>query len=101
MEEIVKKLDDLNSKDEATRKKAEQEFDKEIGEQARKDLQEVMKDPKKAQDLKDKLEKINPKGGDPTAPLREAMKEDARNRAKSAELQLVEFEKNRFNKEVH
>src|SRR5205085_1924686 len=99
-DKVEKALDDLNSDDPNKRKQAKQEFDKEIGEQARKELQEVLKDPRKAQDLKNKLEKINPKGGDPTAPLREAMKEDARNRAKSAELQLVEFEKNRFNKEV-
>jgi hypothetical protein len=115
VEKLAKNLEDLASKDEAKRKAAEQELDKQIGEPARKKLQEAAKDPKKAEELKKELEemakkggaevdddgKINPKGGDPTVPVREAMKEDARNRAKSAELQLEHFEKNRFNKEVH
>ena len=56
-----------------------------------------MKDPKKAADLKRKMEDLGHGGGDPTAPLLEAMKEDARNRAKSAELQLEQFEKNKTN----
>ena len=114
IEQLAKKLNELNGMDEAKRKAAEQEFDKQIGEQARKELQEAMKDPKKAEELKKQLEemakkggaevdkdgKINPKGGDPTVPVREAMKADARNRAKSAELQLIDFEKNKYNKQL-
>lgn len=114
IDQLAKKLDDLNSPDEAKRKAAEQEIDKQIGEQPRKKMQEAMKDPKKMEELKKQAEemakqgrgsvdddgKIHPGGGDPTVPVREAMKEDARNRAKSAELQLEQFEKNKDNKEL-
>jgi hypothetical protein len=99
-EKLAKTLNDLNSKDEQARKQAEDELDKQIGKQNREKLQEAMKDPKKAEDLKSELKKWNQGGGDPTAPVREALKEDARNRARSAQLQLENFEKNKNNKEL-
>jgi|GEM_PF-1218711 len=97
IEQLAKKMSDLQSQDEGKRKAAEQDLDKQIGEPARRALQEAMKDPKKAADLKQKMQDLGHGGGDPTAPLLEAMKEDARNRAKSAELQLEQFEKNKTN----
>jgi len=116
-ERLAEKLKDLNSPDEVKRKQAEKALDDKIGEQARKELQEAMKDPKKAEELKKKLDelakkggsnvdddgKFNPKngaGGDPTIPVREAMKEDAHNRARTAQLQLENFEKNKDNKGI-
>jgi hypothetical protein len=113
--QLAEKLNDLNSKDEAKRKAAEQEIDKQIGEQARKELQEAMNDPQKAEELKRKLEEmakngggeLDPRGnavpkgaGSPQSKVLEAMKEDARNRAKSAQLQLEQFEKNKGNQEL-
>jgi hypothetical protein len=114
MEQLAKDANDLNSTDEAKRKAAEQDLDKRIGEQARKQLQAAMNDPKKAEELKKQLEEmakqgggeldpngnIVPKGGGQQSKVLEAMKEDARNRAKSAQLQLDKFEKNKGNKDL-
>lgn len=100
LDRLAKNLQNLESKDEAKRKQAEQELDKQIGEQARKDLQYAMKDPKRAEELKKKLEELRHGGGDPSVPVNDAMKEDARNRAKSAQLQLEQFEKNKDNKDL-
>ncbi len=114
IEQLAKKLNDLNNPDESKRKDAEKELDKQLGEEARKKLQETAKDPKKAEELKKQLDEmakkggaevdpdgnIVPKGGDPTVPVREAMKVDAKNRAKSSQLQLEQFEKNKDNAQL-
>ena len=114
IEQLAKKLNDLNNPDESKRKDAEKELDKQLGEEARKKLQEAAKDPKKAEELKKQLDEmakqggaevdpdgnIVPKGGDPTVPVREAMKVDAQNRAKSSQLQLEQFEKNKDNAQL-
>lgn len=100
LDRLAKNLQNLESKDDAKRKQAEQELDQQIGEQARKDIQDAMKDPKRAEELKKKLEELRHGGGDPSVPVNDAMKEDARNRAKSAQLQLIEFEKNKDNKDL-
>src|SRR5439155_1268364 len=92
--EVEKALDDLNSDDPNKREQAKKNLDEMLG----KDADEMAK---KGGAEVDNDGNINPKGGDPTVPLREAMKEDARNRARSAELQLENFEKNKNNKDLH
>src|SRR5207253_10443724 len=74
--------------------------------------QEAMKDPQKAEELKKKFDEAmrqargkdsdptGKAGGDPTAPLKPAMADDPRNRAKSAELQLEELKKALDNPEI-
>jgi hypothetical protein len=121
--DLAKKAEDLNSKDEAKRQAAEKELDQKIGEENRKKLQEAMKNQsgspeQKAEDLRKQMEEMAkksagaggdkpdgnrvPKGpsGSPDVKLQQAMREDARNRAKSAELQLEKFEKNKNNKDL-
>jgi hypothetical protein len=123
--ELAKKAGDLNSKDDAKRKEAEKAFDDKFGEEARKQLQEEMAkqppkdpaDPKEQQDLRDKLNdltKNNPPGQSPapggddikgqgpggSGELAKPLEDDPKNRAKTAQLQLEDFEKNRYNKEL-
>ncbi|HJZ54277.1 MAG TPA: hypothetical protein VKE74_04935, partial [Gemmataceae bacterium] len=115
---LAEKSKDLSSPDPKARKEAEQAFDEKLGKEEREKLQKEMADQlgdpeAKAQQIKEKLEQIakngtpNPKGvNDPTVPGRmpppklEAMKEDARNRLKTAELQLEKFAKNKDNKAI-
>ena len=118
---LAKKLNDLNSPDEKTRKAAEKEFDQKLGEQNRKQLQEAMKkepgtDQQKAEDIQKKMDEMakNPGNGsaDPTGngntqtpgtpdtKLNPPMPVDLRNLAKSRDLQLKDFEKNQHNKEL-
>ncbi|MDB5306031.1 MAG: hypothetical protein JWO38_233 [Gemmataceae bacterium] len=123
IDDLTKKAGDLNSKDEAKRKAAEKELDQKLGEENRKKLQEAMKNQsgpseQQAEEMRKQLEQMakNPTGAGSNKPdgnripkgppgsqdtkLKEAMKEDARNRAKSAELQLETFEKNKDNKDL-
>ncbi|MBX9623159.1 MAG: hypothetical protein K2X82_05040 [Gemmataceae bacterium] len=112
--ELAKKLQDLNSKDDTTRQAAEKALDDKIGKENREQLQEAMNDPQKAAELQQKLKEMAEKGpagandptgrtpkgtGPSTVPLNPEAKADARNRARSAELQLERFEKNRENQE--
>jgi collagen type III alpha len=104
IDKLRERAKDLNSPDEATRKAAEREFDDLLGKQNRELLQEMMKDPARAEDLRQQMEQL-PKdlrprggaGGDRKGSLHE---DDPRNRLRSAELQLQQFEKNRNNKEL-
>ncbi|MBX9584267.1 MAG: hypothetical protein K2X87_28540, partial [Gemmataceae bacterium] len=111
--ELAKKLQDLNSKDDATRKAAEEEFDQKLGKENRGKLQDALNDPEKAEDLRKQLEEMAQKGppgdkpdtprggpGSPTVPLNPEAVADAKARARSAELQLERFEKNRGNREL-
>ena len=106
----MKKAQDLQSKDDKTRQQAEKDLDEKIGEENRKKLQEKLKDqkptPEEAEKLKKQLEEMAKKPGDDFKPMglgsspppKGAMEEDKKNRLKSAELMLEEFEKNRDNK---
>jgi len=109
MAELMKQAQDLQSKDEKTRQKAQQELDKKIGEENRKALEEMMKnqkpsDPDQEKKTKEQLEKMAkspsskpdnnfaPKGPGSSPKLNGPMEEDAKNRLKSAELMLEQFE---------
>lgn len=116
--DLVNKAKDLNSKDEAKRKEAEKALDEKLGKEAREKLQEEMKkqnpgDPKQDPDLKKKMEELARRGDPnfkpPTPPIPlppppekpiSPLEDNPRNRAKTAELQLEEFEKNRYNKDL-
>ena len=121
VEDLKNKLDDLKSPDADKRKAAEEAFDKKFGEENRKKLQDGMKDQpgdamQQSEEAQRKLDEIakNPGAGGydadgnrtPTGAgrsnpeINDAMKDDPKNRAKSAELQLEQFEKNRFNKDL-
>ena len=112
--ELAKKAKDLQSMDENTRKQAQKDLDEKIGEENRKKLEEKLKnqkpgDPEQEKKTKEQLEqmakemqkklddewKMGP-GSSPAA--KGPMEEDKKNRLKTAELMLEEFEKNRYNK---
>lgn len=112
MDEMAKKMNDLASKDDAKRKAAEKDLDDKIGEENRKKLQEIAQDmqsgdPKKQQDAKDRLGKLadeikGPRGGSGEERARQRqLLDDAKKRLESSQLQLVDFEKNRDNKDLH
>ncbi len=111
--DLAKKLDQLKSGDDKERKQAQKDLDDKLGEDARKQLEEMLKnqkpgDPDAAKKLQDQLSKLagegklpknewKPGGGvSPTA--KGPTDEDPKNRLKSAELNLEQFEKNRYNK---
>lgn len=103
--DLAKKAQDLNSKDDAKRKQAEKSVDEALGEDARRQLQEEMK--KQAAggqdgpiDLKRRLEDQLRRPAPPTEPPLPAMEDNPRNRARSAELQLEEFEKHRYDRDL-
>jgi hypothetical protein len=115
VEALAKKAADLNSPDEAKRKAAELEFDDKIGKENREKLQEAMKKQQpgmnpeqQAEQAKKKLEEMKnavsggpdveghrrpSRPGTPQENLKGPMKDDPRNRLKSAQLQLEEFKK--------
>jgi hypothetical protein len=110
--DLAKKAHDLQSKDENTRKQAEKDLDEKLGKENREKLQKELEGqkpggPDTEKKLKDAAEQMAKdrakKPHDPTgkglgtgAATKEAMEEDARNRLKSAELQLDQFEKKRY-----
>ena len=114
--DLTKKAQELQSKDDKTRQQAEKELDDKIGKENREKLQEQLKNPmptdgKDAEKLKEQLEQMaknppkkpddfNPKGLGSGTEAKGLMEEDEKNRLKSAELRLIDFEKNRFNKEL-
>jgi hypothetical protein len=120
--DLANKAKDLNSPDESKRKEAEKALDDKLGKEAREKLQDELKnqnpgDPKQEQDLEKKIDEQAKKSGnrnsgpvDPKLPrgnpgpsaekINPPMKDDPRNRAKTAELQLEEFEKNRYNRDL-
>ena len=114
-----KTLEDLNSKDDAKRKAAEDQADQAVGKEAREQLQQDLKDaqsdnPMKAEAAKKRLEEQakknaeeakkskNPPRGPSDKPDTpgDRLKDDARNRLKTAELQLERFEKAKADKEL-
>lgn len=121
VDDLKNKAGDLTSPDKQKREAAEKAFDDKLGKAEREKLQKELEDAPGAPEAKEQLarDKIDelakgrggtrpPGNADPTAPPGseservdlEAAKEDARNRLKSAELQLDQFEKNRYNKAI-
>jgi collagen type III alpha len=119
--DLVKKANDLNSKDEKARRAAEEALDEEIGKDAREKLQEELKkqppmDPKQVDELAKKITAMarseelrrrmeEQRRIDEDLRRREAEKAkedpaDPRNKAKTAELQLEEFEKHRGDRDL-
>jgi hypothetical protein len=126
IEELAKKARDLNSKDDERRKSAEQALDDKLGKEGREKLQEEMKkraeepgnkfgaeDDQKLQKKIDDLAKNMPRAGQgpitdhasrpgaSSEPPKGPMEDDPRNRAKTAQLQLEEFEKHRYDHDLH
>ncbi len=117
IEKWKKKAEDLNSKDDAKRQAAEKDFDEAVGPEERKQYQKDMNDaksdnPEKAAEAKKRLEenanknaeqdgkrdKYNPKPGERDTGPNRPHEDDPKNRLKSAELQLQQLEKARYNK---
>jgi len=123
IDELAKKADDLTSKDDKKREAAEKEFDQKVGKEAREKIQEELKkqppmnpmDPKEQDDLRkqieeqakrhprgkgDKTDELTPGGGATSDPAGPEDPTDPKNKLKSAQLQLEDFEKNRYNKDL-
>lgn len=126
--EIENALRDLNSKDEAKQKAARDTLDKTVGEQARREAEQLQNDlnsndPERRTRAKERLDEMrrqmeqqaknnppgkggkdddrfNPSPGGVTPNNAKAMDDDPRNRAKSAQLNLDQFEKNRYNRDL-
>lgn len=122
--ELAEKAADLASKDEAKRKAAEKEFDEKLGEAKRKELQKQMEkfasgDPKKQQEAmqdladmaKGKVPDKDGEGDDPKndwkpgsgsfkGPDGKPWDDNPKNRLKAGQMQLADFEKNKYNKEL-
>ncbi|MBY0457785.1 MAG: hypothetical protein K2V38_10640, partial [Gemmataceae bacterium] len=115
LEQLAKLAKDLQSKDDEKRKRAEKELDDKLGKANREKLQEEMKnqppgvpnDPNEEEKLKNQLDKMAREQDknlhDPTqrnlgtgVKTRDAMEEDARNRLKTAELRLEDFQKKQY-----
>jgi collagen type III alpha len=106
IEELMKKLPDLASDDPEKRKAAEKAFDEKLGKETREQLQKEIEkrkkeiekfDPEKLNDLKDKVAReAKTGGGSDNTPPKPATEADPRNKAKAAQLQLEQFEKERF-----
>jgi collagen type III alpha len=113
--DLVKKAQDLQSKDDDKRKQAEKDLDEKLGKEARERLQEELKNQKPGEPMMDaeKLKKQieeemakNPpkkedfeewwKGLGTSTESKGPMEDDKRNRLKSAERNLEEFEKRRY-----
>ncbi len=98
---------DLNSPDEGKKKAAEEKLDQQLGKEGREQLQKEMKDlqgddPKKAQEAKDRLEKLakewKPGNGGANGQESTPLVENAENRLKTSELQLDNLKKYRGDK---
>jgi hypothetical protein len=119
--DLVKKAKDLNSPDDAKRQAAEKALDEKLGKEAREKLQDELKNKQaetaeQQRELEKKVEEQAKEAArsmgpvDPNRPRRPpgpaadkpkpALEDDPRSRAKTAELQLEEFEKNRYNKDL-
>ena len=114
VEKWKKAAEDLKSADPKTREAAEQAFDKEVGKEAREQLQKQMQDPNaddpaKAEAARKLAEQAarnrNTKewrpGGAGGGMEEKLFDGDPKNRLKTAELRLQDFEKNKYNKELH
>lgn len=123
--ELEGALNDLNSKDETKRDAAREKLDKTVGKEARQQAEQLQNDLKsgdperearareKLDQLKQQAERMakdNPQGRGKDDGFKEggrvepnnaqAMDADPRHRAKSAELTLEQFEKNRHNRDL-
>ncbi|VTR96500.1 Uncharacterized protein OS=Singulisphaera acidiphila (strain ATCC BAA-1392 / DSM 18658 / VKM B-2454 / MOB10) GN=Sinac_6530 PE=4 SV=1 [Gemmata massiliana] len=114
--DLMKKAQDLQSKDKDTREKAEKDLDNKLGKENREKLQKELEDkkpggdPQQDEKLKEQLEQMakepsnqsheptqNGPGSSP--PPKGAMEEDPQNRLKTAELRLEDFERKRYDEE--
>jgi hypothetical protein len=119
IEKLAEKAKDLTSNDPDKRAAAEKELDRQIGQKQReklqKDLQDLQSnDPEKAADARKRLEnklrdqmatnqpskEFRPGNGDSRGQKGEPLKDDPRNRLKTAQLRLNQFEKNKHNKDL-
>ncbi len=119
VQELADTAKDLTSKDDAKRQAAEQKLDRQVGKDAREQIQKLQddlqsSDPKTQeaakQQVKDALDKLRgkldakqpwkPGGGTDGDNPGEKYADDLANRLKTAELQLTDFKKARGNKEV-
>jgi hypothetical protein len=126
--ELEGALNDLNSKDEGKRQEARDKLDKTVGEQARRQAEQLQNDlksgdPEREARAREKLDQLKQQAermakenppGDPGRGKEDRFKEggtvdpnnakamdaDPRNRAKSAELTLDQFERNRYNRDL-
>ncbi|QDU21587.1 hypothetical protein [Urbifossiella limnaea] len=126
--ELEGALNDLNSKDEAKRDAAREKLDKTVGKEARQQAEQLQNDlksgdPEREARAREKLDQLkqqaeqmakdNPPGGKGSGKEdrfkegggvepnnAKAMDADPRNRAKSAELTLDQFERNRYNRDL-
>lgn len=126
--ELEGALNDLNSKDDAKRQAARDQLDKTVGEQARRQAEQLQNDlksgdPQREARAREQLEQLkqqaeqmaknNPpegkgrgkdsdfkQGGNLDPNNAKAMDDDPRNRARSAELTLDQFERNRYNRDL-
>jgi hypothetical protein len=126
--DVDEALRNLNSKDEAKRRDAQEKLDRTFGEKARREAEQLQddlnsKDPARQKQAQERLEQLrqqaeqmakdNPpgakgrgdderfrEGGGVTPKNAGPMADDPRNRAKSAELTLDQFEKNRHNRDL-
>lgn len=124
--ELARKAQDLTSPDEAKRKAAEDELDRKLGRENRQRLQEELKrqqaqgpDGPPGQDPADPTQQDRARrqderlrdtiadqlrrwgGGHDTTPPPAGEEADPRNLAKTAELQLEEFKRHRYDKNLH
>ncbi len=90
--DLQEKARDLDSPDEGKRQAAEQMFDEKLGKESREKIQN---------EVKRRNEELNKRLGGPDAnELPPAAPDNPQNKAKTAQLQLEEFEKNRYNKDL-
>ena len=99
--DVEKQAKDLQSKDEKTRRKAQEALDEQIGKDAREKLEEQLKknpdQPPTPQELKEQMEKWRQGGGGSPA-AKGPMEEDLRNRSRSAQQNLEDFKKDEYRK---
>jgi hypothetical protein len=108
LQKWAEKAKDLNSTDQGKRETAEKEFDEKFGKEAREQFQKDMQDPKKVEEARKKFEDMANKfnkdfriGGQGSRGQEGSLhQDDPKNRLKTAELQLQQFEKNRHNSEL-
>ncbi len=108
-DELAQKAADLNSEDPKKREEAEKAFDEKVGKDIREKMQEELKkqppkdpkDPKTQEAVKNMLnELLRSRGGPDNTKALAPEAADPRNKAKTAELQLEEFEKHRGDREL-
>ena len=126
IKELTEKAGDLNSKDDDKRKAAEKAFDDKLGKDGREKIKEEMKKhqdelnnkfgPEQQNELQKKIDDLaknapregtgeitghNSRSGASSEDPKGPMDDNPRNRARTAQLQLEEFEKHRYDHDLH